>query len=307
MLGALEQAKSAAQSATGVRTSAEEPLGDSIINPVEIEDTQGDRVHFAIAGAGIKRVTMEVNGNLMLSAVRLLRADESSGLVVTAKGHFHIKEGERASKLEELRALLARVGVSVLPCAEERAPQAAPGEAPEGEESTGASTVWRVQAEAMVKRVWAELGATSLGVPAAVEASRPYYCDDSKVGGAGAGGLAQEEEGAAGASPTEGEGEASPAAAGELEAPAALATAAVTMSEEADSEGAVSAAPADGARDGQGEAAKDVPVEAAAAVPEHAELTAGGLGTADKCEGAVERVVAQVAEGKGKGKGKARR
>jgi hypothetical protein len=113
---------------------------------VDIVDTDGDRLQFALSRDGA-RVSLAVNGRPTVASVRMVAADERTGLVNDGGGLFRIREGERADKLGALGALLAVVGGGVQPAQEQDRPSGSYGDAGEG-----------AAAPAMLRRAWAELG-----------------------------------------------------------------------------------------------------------------------------------------------------
>ena len=113
---------------------------------VDIVDTDGDRLRFALSRDGT-RVSLAVNGRPAVASVRMVAADERTGLVNDGGGLFRIREGERADKLGALGALLAVVGGGVQPAQEQDRPGGSYGDAGEG-----------AGAPAMLRRAWAELG-----------------------------------------------------------------------------------------------------------------------------------------------------
>ena len=110
---------------------------------VEIRDTDGDIMVFKLAG---RRLSMSVNGRLVVPRVTTLLIDETSGKVTDPMGRFTIPEEDRASKIALLHGLLHRAGGDILPSG----PQTAdPGSPLDGADSR----------HGMVQRAWAELGA----------------------------------------------------------------------------------------------------------------------------------------------------
>jgi hypothetical protein len=89
---------------------------------VDIQDSDGDQIRFQLSETS-DRVRLFVNDDLVLDSVIRLAADDETGLVRDMKGVFCIPVADRASKLTQLRALLARVGVVVAPL---RAPNTVP-------------------------------------------------------------------------------------------------------------------------------------------------------------------------------------
>ena len=110
---------------------------------VEIRDTDGDIMVFKLAG---RRLSMSVNGRLVVPRVTTLLIDETSGKVTDPMGRFTIPEEDRAAKVALLHSLLRRAGGDILPSGPQTADPGCPLD--------GADSRY-----GMVQRAWAELGA----------------------------------------------------------------------------------------------------------------------------------------------------
>jgi hypothetical protein len=198
---------------------------------VDIQDSDGDQIRFQLSENG-DRVRLFVNDDLVLDSVIRLAADDETGLVRDMKGVFCIPVADRASKLTQLRALLARVGVVVAPL---RAPNTVPAlpaspvrtiqPCDPSSANERADSREGVQAVSAEQRAWVELGVPTYRLGRAIVPLRASGADSETAGGAEPRDATMKAASAAAAMETTTEAAATEAAAAEEATDASQATA----------------------------------------------------------------------------------